>query len=251
MPTVPPVPTPSPDRFSPRFRAEHARLLVPEHLDAIALRLAEWHAHGVPTAPPSPHFAAEILPDYAAAFEPFRAAVASGSPTELAAAFEHAGISALLVLLGQRRTPATLTDAAGIPPTVAELMAAAQGAHRDSLTVAARALAKHAGRSGDRFWGTPRGPVAVQNEAAAAVVRRILTERTWWNVFGHFAHDVVFEARLPSGHGARWAYGGATFVGFLEPFDADRCPSLQTSRRRSVASPPATNANIAGATASK
>jgi hypothetical protein len=37
-------------------------------------------------------------------------------------------------------------------------------------------------------------------------------------VFGHFQHEVVYEARVRSGHGARWAQGGAEFIGFLEPF---------------------------------
>ena len=35
---------------------------------------------------------------------------------------------------------------------------------------------------------------------------------TWWNVFGHFAHEVVYEARVPSGHGARWGFGGDEFI---------------------------------------
>jgi len=37
---------------------------------------------------------------------------------------------------------------------------------------------------------------------------------------------VVFEARLPTGHGARWGHGGEEFIGFLEPFDEEKCPSL-------------------------
>jgi hypothetical protein len=37
---------------------------------------------------------------------------------------------------------------------------------------------------------------------------------------------VVFEARLSSGHGARWGHAGGEFIGFLEPFDEARCPSL-------------------------
>ena len=54
----------------------------------------------------------------------------------------------------------------------------------------------------------------------------ILDAATWWNVFGHFQHDVVYEARVPSGHGARWGFGGNEFIGFLEPFDEEKCPSL-------------------------
>jgi hypothetical protein len=55
-------------------------------------------------------------------------------------------------------------------------------------------------------------------DAARAVLERILDEQTWWNVFGHFQHEVVYEARVPSGHGARWVKGVAAFIGFLEPF---------------------------------
>ena len=69
------------------------------------------------------------------------------------------------------------------------------------------------------------GPTAVRNAQAIEVLTRVLTGRTWWNVFGHFAHDTVFEARLPTGHGARWGHDGTEFIGFLEPFDAAKCPS--------------------------
>lgn len=219
--------------LTPAFRAAHARLWVPEHFARLAERLADWHATGVPAGPPPPHFDAELLPDFAAAFTPFRDVLDTGDPVRVAGAVETAGCANLLVLLGQRRTPATLTGPDGIPPTTAELLAAASAKHgvREALTVAARALAKHAGRSGDGFWGEPRGPVAGQNAAADAVVRTILAGRTWWNVFGHYAHDIVFEARLPTGHGARWADGGATFVGFLEPFDIAKCRSLPAGGR--------------------
>jgi hypothetical protein len=47
----------------------------------------------------------------------------------------------------------------------------------------------------------------------------ILDNTTWWNVFGHFKHVLVYEARVPSGHGARWGQGGDELIGFLEPFD--------------------------------
>ncbi len=233
MPTVTNLLTEAVPLLFPEFRATHSRLLVSEHLERIAACLVRWHEEGVPVTPPAPNFDAEVLADYAAAFETFRRPLANwrsgpASPAEFATAMEHAGISNLLLLLGQRRTPATLTGPDGIPPTTAELLASAAAKHsvRESLTVAARALAKHAGRSTDRFWGSPRGPVAEQNVAAAGVVAKILAERTWWNVFGHYAHDVVFEARLPSGHGVRWADGGASFVGFLEPF----LPTVRTNR---------------------
>jgi hypothetical protein len=217
------------DLLDPPFRAEHARLWVNQHTTAIAYRLAEWHANGVPTERPRPHFSAECTPPYAEAFEPFRTALRNPTPQALAEAIQTAGCGNLLVLLGQRRTPATLIDARGIPPTLGVLTAAASVRHHpdEELTVAARALAKHAHRSRDhQAWGKPSGPAAGQNEYASMVVLSILVERTWWNVFGHFQHDTVYEARWDSGHGARWGHDGTTFIGFLEPFDESKCPSL-------------------------
>ena len=67
--------------------------------------------------------------------------------------------------------------------------------------------------------------IAVASVSAAAIFIRLadappLAIATWRNVFGHHQHETVFEARQPSGHGARWGGGGATFIGFLEPFEA-------------------------------
>ncbi len=73
-------------------------------------------------------------------------------------------------------------------------------------------------RSGAAFWGVVRGGVADHNRTALGLVRRILREATWWNVYGHFQQGTVFEARIASGHGARWQTVGPIFVGFLEPF---------------------------------
>jgi hypothetical protein len=42
-------------------------------------------------------------------------------------------------------------------------------------------------------------------------------------------HDLVYEARVPSGHGTRWGQLGDEFVGFLEPFDESKCASLGES----------------------
>jgi hypothetical protein len=209
--------------------AEHRRLFAGEHLAKLAARLLDFHRHGVPKEQP-PHFAAECTPPLNEAFAPFRAPLAAwaAAPDEpapevvqkLADAVVAAGCAHLLLLLGQRRTPASLTDARAIPPLRAELLASAAALHNpaEGLTVAARALTKHVHRSPGAFWGTVGSTAADKNAAARAVLERILDEQTWWNVFGHFQHEVVYEARVPSGHGARWAQGGAEFIGFLEPF---------------------------------
>ncbi len=210
------------------FVAEHRRLFVEEHLAKLAARLLDFHRHGVPQEQPPPHFAAERTPPLDEAFSHFRAPLEAwaAGPDEpaivrkLAGAVVATGCAHLLLLLGQRRTPASLTDARAIPPLRAELLTSASTLHNpaDGLTVAARALTKHVHRSPGEFWGSVGGMVADKNAAARAVLERILNEQTWWNVFGHFQHEVVYEARVASGHGARWAQGGAEFIGFLEPF---------------------------------
>jgi hypothetical protein len=137
-------------------------------------------------------------------------------------ALQAAGCKNLLLLLGQRLTPASLTDARAIPPPRADLLAAADRPHSpaDPLTVLARALAKHVHRSPDAFWGVVTGSAAQKNESARCILRRLLEEATWWNCFGHFKHEVVYEVRVPTGHGARWGLKEMAFIGFLEPFVA-------------------------------
>jgi hypothetical protein len=212
------------------FRSAHQRLFHPEPLHRLAARLLALAERGVPTGPPPPYFAAECTPPLDEAWSFFRAAVAAwrsaaDGPSRpvlqaLADAFVAAGCGNVLLLLGQRRTPASLTDARAIPPTRAELLGSANAPHPEGggLTVVARALTKHVPRAGGVFWGEVRGSAADKNAAANRVLERVLDDTTWWNVFGHFQHVVVYEARVPSGHGARWAHGGGVFIGFLEPF---------------------------------
>jgi hypothetical protein len=214
------------ERLPEAFRTSHARLFEPEHLERLAQRLERFHREGVPDAFPLPHFAAECTPPLAECFAPFRAAL-EGSQ-DWAEALTAAGTPRILAMLGQRFTPASVTDARGIAPTRAQLLSAAEQLHTpsDPLTTAARALTKHVHRSPEKFWGEVRGSTAQKNAAARRVLEHILDNATWLNVFGHFAHELVYEARVPTGHGARWAHDGTEFVGFLEPFDEEKCPSL-------------------------
>src|SRR5262249_35452200 len=210
------------------LRADLAPLFADEeHLAVLSARLLVFSRQGVPDRPPPPPLPAESPPPLEAAFAPFSGALAfwhepSDDPAvsqRLADAIANAGCAGVLVLLGQRVTPGSITDARALPPPRARLLASAFRRHSaaDSLSVAARALAKHAHRGS--FWGECTGSVAEKNATAEAVVNRLLDEATWWNVFGHFAHGLVYEVRVPSGHGARWGRAGAEFIGFLEPFE--------------------------------
>ncbi len=212
--------------LSEGFRRTNARLLAPEHLARLADRLTAYHSGRMPAAFPPPHLPGELTPPPAVAWEPFRQSVErwAADPTDpvvpaaLAAVLTAAGTGGLLLVLGQRLTPGSLTDERAIPPTRAELLHAA-GARPDGgpLTVAARALEKHAGRGTGSFWGPIRGSAEEKNRLAAHAVARVLDGATWWNVFP-LGGRVVYEARVPSGHGARWAVPDVSFVGLVESF---------------------------------
>ncbi|MGF1578189.1 MAG: hypothetical protein ACFCD0_02375 [Gemmataceae bacterium] len=214
------------------FRKSHVRLFVDEHVQTLTRRLVAFHKSGVPESFPSPHLAAETTPPLATAWAPFRDAMelwvsAEGAVDEsiqktFARSIVAAGTPSLLILLGQRLTPASVSDTNAIPPTRNELLQAATAAHNtpgNGLTVAARALSKHVNRSTGEFWGEVTGSNPEKNAAALSVLETILANTTWWNVFGHYTHEFVYEARVPSGHGARWNCPATEFIGFLEPFE--------------------------------
>jgi hypothetical protein len=178
------------------FRGEHARLFIEEeHLTRLAERLFQFARQGVPAELPLPHFSAECTPPLSQAFAPFREVVVAWHeapdsldlPERMAGALVEAGCASILALLGQRCTPGSLTDARGIPPTRANLLASANQPHPldAHLTVAGRALTKHAARSQAPFWGEVTGTTAEKNAQALRHIEAILDGATWWNGRGH------------------------------------------------------------------
>lgn len=209
------------------FRVQYERLFAEEHLSALADCLLRFYSLGVPDRMPSPSFKEEVTPSLHDSFAYFLPALQlwveqkadeAEAVTTLAEAMEDAGISHILLLLGQRRTPGSLTDASAIPPLKADLLRTASVVYSEGLTAAARAWTKHTNRSVDLFWGRIEGGNERKNEIAEGYIQMILNEKTWWNVFFHYKHQVVYEARIATGHGARWGRQGEEFIGFLEPF---------------------------------
>eukprot|EP00357_Protocruzia_adherens_P003671 CAMPEP_0114991954 /NCGR_PEP_ID=MMETSP0216-20121206/11668_1 /TAXON_ID=223996 /ORGANISM="Protocruzia adherens, Strain Boccale" /LENGTH=293 /DNA_ID=CAMNT_0002355357 /DNA_START=416 /DNA_END=1297 /DNA_ORIENTATION=- len=95
---------------------------------------------------------------------------------------------------------------------------AEEGKKSHILTVGARALCKHAHRSSEGFWGIATGTETKKNEHANEVINRILNECTWINVHLLPHDEVILEARVSAGYGARWSVKGTiSFRGFLEP----------------------------------
>ncbi|CEJ70437.1 hypothetical protein BN1195_02763 [Chryseobacterium oranimense G311] len=70
----------------------------------------------------------------------------------------------------------------------------------------------------DQFWGEVRGNNRQKQEKVMEKISYILDNRTWWNVFYHYKHELVFEVREKEGHGIRWSHGGKKLIGFLEKF---------------------------------
>jgi hypothetical protein len=91
------------------------------------------------------------------------------------------------------------------------------------LTVAGRALSKHAQRdSSARFWGRATGSKAHLNTLANQVISRVLAGAVWFNVHA-LPHDIqALEVRQKDGFGCRWVLNPRiAFRGFLEPHVED------------------------------
>ncbi|KAJ6228574.1 RNA-binding asch domain protein [Anaeramoeba flamelloides] len=85
-----------------------------------------------------------------------------------------------------------------------------------TLTVGARALAKHCHRSGENWWikGTMRGKMEFQNEVALGCLDRVVKNVVWINIHSitlEKTRDIkLFEIRTLEGYGARWVINKRT-----------------------------------------
>lgn len=124
-----------------------------------------------------------------------------------------------LIVLGQRLTSASIRDEQAIPPLNSVLIEACQEPFNEEITIAQRAWEKHTGRmNDDDFWGEVKGNNQQKQGKVMQKIQYILENRTWWNVFFHYKHEIVFEVREKGGHGIRWSQGGKKLIGFLEKF---------------------------------
>jgi hypothetical protein len=157
----------------------------------------------------------------------------------------QAGEKGILALLGMRRTIGTASQSFSnecssekhlFPPSSQDLLEASRKINKpnsnSSLSVAGRALAKHADRGKSGFFGIVQGSESMKNKSAEHVVMKLLREASWINIH-HFGgietSRPVIEVRTVEGYGARWSAVWADaftpeqiiFRGFLEPQMAD------------------------------
>ncbi|KMQ67703.1 hypothetical protein ACM39_12685 [Chryseobacterium sp. FH2] len=203
--------------FSDAWKEKYHAALTKEHLEHISENLqnfrnkiSDWEL---------PYFNEEIKIDRIKSFNGF-ISVFQSEESEIIKAqrleeipFEH-----WLDILGQRLTAASIRDERAIPPLQHILIEACEKSFNEEITVAQRAWEKHVGRIDDQFWGELKGNNKQKQQEVMKKISYILENKTWWNVFFHYKHELVFEVREKNGHGIRWNHGGKQLIGFLEDF---------------------------------
>lgn len=208
--------------FSREWKEKYQNLLLDEHWSFLINRLCFFISNSIEENT-LPFFSEEITPPLQPIVNRMvstfnELAVSLDKDQAWAAVLEESPFEDILVLLGQRRTPGSIIDERAIPPLTETLLESRFESHNKQVSVALRAWEKHTGRTDDGFWGEVKGsPIEKQNQVNE-LLHRMITEKTWWNVFHHYKHGVVYEIRVSSGHGVRWHNGGKSIIGFLEPF---------------------------------
>lgn len=203
--------------FSEEWKSKYKALLAEEHLETLEENIHRFKQNTLEWQ--LPYFNEEIITDRQESFGKFIAILESNDSDEVKATsmeaipFEH-----WLNILGQRLTSASIRNENGIPPLKNMLINACLEPFNNEITIAQRAWEKHIGRMDDDFWGEIKGNNQQKQEKVMAKIHEILDNKTWWNVFFHYKHELVFEVREKEGHGIRWSHGGTKLIGFLEKF---------------------------------
>lgn len=203
--------------FSETWKAQYKALLAKEHLEDLEKNIDRFKDGSLDWD--FPYFNEEIKINRQESFEKLMKILENDNSDEVKAKlleeipFEH-----WLNVLGQRVTSASIRDESAIPPLKATLINACKEPFNNEITIAQRAWEKHIGRMDDDFWGEIKGDNQQKQEKVMAKINDILDNKTWWNVFFHYKHELVFEVREKEGHGIRWSHGGTKLIGFLEKF---------------------------------
>jgi len=209
--------------FSIAWKEKHVSLLESEHLDSLVSKFNEYLNEEC-EALRLPYFSEEVTPPINQIMSYFKSnyeriiEYEKHSQQAWATILENAPFEYLLVILGQRLTPASVIDETAIPPLKQTLLNSCFEPYNNQICVATRAWEKHVGRHKDNFWGVIKGSPIEKNQYVKNLIVELIDNKTWWNIFGHYKHELVYEIRIKSGHGIRWNKEGTVVIGFLEPF---------------------------------
>ncbi|MGC5746913.1 hypothetical protein [Chryseobacterium sp. NFX27] len=208
---------PSIPLISDSWKEKYQAVLATEHLQTMEDNILKFQNNNLEWE--LPYFNEEIKTDRKESFNLFINIFQNKDTDEVKAdhlekiPFEH-----WLNILGQRLTSASVRDENAVPPLKDTLLEACRKPFNSEITIAQRAWEKHIGRMDDEFWGEIKGNNLQKQEKVMEKISYILDNRTWWNVFYHYKHELVFEVREKEGHGIRWSHGGTQMIGFLEVF---------------------------------
>lgn len=203
--------------FSEGWKEKYHAILEAEHIQALSKNIQD--SQHIISDWKLPYFNEEIKIDRKESFNLFLNIFKSEEPEEIRIQkLEEIPFENWLNILGQRLTSASIRDENAIPPLRKTLIEACQKPFNEEITIAQRAWEKHVGRMDDQFWGEVKGNNQQKQEKVMEKINFILDNKTWWNVFFHYKHELVFEVREKDGHGIRWSHGGKHLIGFLEVF---------------------------------
>lgn len=203
--------------FSNSWKEKYGAILVEEHLQSIEENIQSFKKRTLTWD--LPYFNEEIKTNSDHSFNCFLSIFeGEDSQEKKVQKLEEIPFEYWLDILGQRLTSASIRDERAIPPVKYILIDSCQKPFNEEITTAQRAWEKHVGRMDDKFWGEVKGDNQQKQEKVMEKINYIIENKTWWNVFFHYKHELVYEIREKNGHGIRWSHGGTQLIGFLETF---------------------------------
>ncbi|WP_196893708.1 hypothetical protein [Aureivirga marina] len=212
--------------LSKSWKKKYALFLHPEHWNFF-LKQLEFYLNNEISDNRIPYFFEEITPPISEIIFEMKTIYQKELKTEKNSAkawvkvFENIRFEYLLIIHGQRLTSASITDENAIPPLKSVLLNSCFEPFNKQIFIATRAWEKHVGRSNDQFWGEIKGNPTQKNAFVQKKITEMIENKSWWNIFFHYKHELVYEIRVASGHGIRWNKEGTIIIGFLEPFIND------------------------------
>ncbi|WP_299883219.1 hypothetical protein [uncultured Lacinutrix sp.] len=218
----------SKDLFSKDWLTVNSMFFHEDYLRVFSKNCINFHKYGVSKNVQFPYFSEEIAPNLEGSFSFFKHAISEINKRDFVSdvinkniicstiqsvSFEH-----VLLLMGQRQTPATIKTVEGLPMTKKEMLDNSLSHYNKQISVGVRAWEKHIDRTEDSFWGEIKGSPQQKLDKVKGIINNIIDNHTWWNTFYHYKHEIVFEIRIKSGHGIRWSKYDKSLIGFLEPF---------------------------------
>lgn len=204
-------------QFSKDWKEKFGRILEDEHLKSMSRNIQSFKNETLDWE--LPYFNEEIKFDRSESFKTFIDILESeNSCDKKTKLLEEISFEHWLNILGQRLTSASLRDKNAIPPLENLLIESCEKPFNNEVSIAQRACEKHIGRIDDRFWGEIKGNNQQKQQKVMKKITHIIENKTWWNVFYHYKHELVYEIREKDGHGIRWSQDGTRLIGFLESF---------------------------------